>query len=103
MKIPVSAATTFLVAPLVAAPVAAQGTAGKAVTTSEMSSPSKTVVIKGAEHVAMSTPGVTERARRDLPKAKAWQQGDTIHEVPWLYPRLQEKRALRRIHRRREP
>ena len=56
---------------------------------------------KRAEQGATVTPRVTERARRDLPKAKAWQQGDPIREILWLYPRLREERALRRIHRRK--
>ena len=37
----------------------------------------------------------------DSSAVKAWQQGDPIREILWLYPRLPEERALRRIHRRK--
>ena len=49
------------------------------------------MVIKGAEHVETVTPYVTERALRDLPKAKAWQPGVPIREIPKrVYPRRQK-------------
>ena len=90
---------------LVAASVAAQGTAGNAVMANEISSPSTPMVIKGAEHVATVTPRVTERALRDLPKAKAWQQGDPIREIPRrVYPRSpKEGTPPRLIAPRRDP
>ncbi len=54
------------------------------------SPPSKPMVIKGATQSEPVTPHVFEGDVRDLPKAKRWEPGDPVREVPRrVYPRPQ--------------